>query len=280
MNKEDLKRKAIELYNADNSYGEIATQLGIGKTTVYNWINSVPEQEIDKNVPEPITTVPNAFPNEMNDLIEHKEELQNEFGSDKDINALVELKKAEYEHEQEMERLDMERREQLHQQKMEVESKKSEQLGIQLDEVISKMEHERQKSEQQSSTIKSLEQNNSLLSLQLDDIKSQNQITKFDEELATDFSQQVNNYLDLEGNEITLEEVKNALEEVEETIEQFKQWVKNANGKKSDYPELSTLKKIRNSLSGMINQFEDLEEDELVFDFDSDFERDLKEQMP
>ncbi len=277
MEKEKLKEKAIQLAGQNLSYGKIAEQLGVGKTTVYNWINSVPGTESEKNVLGSGTTVPNAFENDLNDLKGLKEELQNEFGSDKDINALVEIKKAEFEHEYKMEQLEMERKTLLHQQKMEAESLKSEQLAIQLDETKLKIEHELQKTEQQDSTINKLEQNNSLLSLQLDDIKTQNQIMELDEELTTGFSQQVNNYLGLEGNEITLEEVDNTLEEVEETIAQFKQWVKNANGKKHDYPELAMLKKIRNSLSEMADEFEDSGEDELVFDISSDFKNELKE---
>ena len=83
MNKEDLKRKAIELHNAGRSYGEIATQLEVGKTTVYNWIVTG-ETGVEKNVPITETTVPNTFKNEMNELSEHKEALQNEYGGAND----------------------------------------------------------------------------------------------------------------------------------------------------------------------------------------------------
>lgn len=37
----NIKIKAFELYNSGKSYGEIAKQLGIGKTTAYDYIKEV-----------------------------------------------------------------------------------------------------------------------------------------------------------------------------------------------------------------------------------------------
>lgn len=271
MNKEDLKRKAIELYNADESYGEIATQLGIGKTTVYNWING-DSQVIEKNVP-------NAFKNEMNELTEYKEELQNEFEIENDVKSLVFLKKAEMEHQLQMEKIELEREKMQHGQKMETESIKSERLSLQLEEMKINMENEQQNSERLNSNMKEIKRNNELLSTQLENIATKNQIMGMDEDLQTDYNNQIINYLEFEGNEITLEEVENSLIEVKEIIKQIKHWVKETNGKKSDYPELFTLKQMKNSLTEMINEFEDLGEDELVFTFNSEFEKELKEQF-
>jgi transposase len=271
MNKKDLKRKAIELYNADNSYGEIATQLGIGKTTVYNWING-DSQVVEKNVP-------NAFKNEMNELTEYKEELQNEFENENDIRSLVILKKAEMEHQLQMERIELEREQMQYKQKMDTESLKTNRLTSELEEWRTNMENEQQNSERLISSMQEIKQNNELLSIQLKNISSKNQKTELDDDLQTDYNNQINNYLEIEGNEITLEVVENNLTEVEETLKQIKHWVKEINGKKSDYPELFTLKQMKNSLIEMINEFEDLGEDELVFTFNSEFEKELKEQF-
>ncbi len=283
MNKEDLKRKAIELHSAGNSYGKIAEQLRVGKTTVYNWITSVLELEIKKtfpnaenHVPNIETTSPNLFENEINDLNEIKQELENEFGTDKDINTLVELRKAELEHKHKMERLEMERQTLLHNQKMETESIKTDRLTSELEEMRTNMENAHQKSERLDSTINQMKRNNEILSLQLEDLSSQNQIIELDEGLLSAFNSQIGNYLDLEGNEITITKVKSLLEEVEKTIKHFKKWVKKINGNKTDYPELTTLKKLSSSLFDMSNQFEHLGEDELIFEFNSDFEKELK----
>ena len=36
--KDKRKAKALELYQSDHSYNEIAEKIGVGRTTVYNWL--------------------------------------------------------------------------------------------------------------------------------------------------------------------------------------------------------------------------------------------------
>jgi len=93
MKKNELKAEALNLSNQGMSYGKIAEQLGVGKTTVYSWIvnSDIPIQNIQKTK----KVVPNEILNEQNELEDLKKELQYDFGTDKDISALVELRKAE-----------------------------------------------------------------------------------------------------------------------------------------------------------------------------------------
>ena len=284
MNKLELKEKAIQLSSQGLSFGKIAEQLEVGKTTVYNWITSVPEREIEKNVPVFAAEVPNSetsspimFENEMNDLNQMKHELENEFGTENNINTLVELRKVELEHDHKMERLEMERRTLLHKQKMEAETIKANRLNSELEEMRMNMENANQKSERLESTISEMKHSSDLFSLQLENVVAKNQKKELDEDLLSAYENHITNFLDLEGNDIQLEHVNNNLKEVGETMRQFKKWIKNTDGKKSNYPELITLQKIRSHLSDMINQFEDLGEDVLDFTFDSKFEMELKE---
>ena len=44
MDKTILKQKALELFRAGHSYGEIEKQIGIPKSTVYRWIKEYEEE--------------------------------------------------------------------------------------------------------------------------------------------------------------------------------------------------------------------------------------------
>lgn len=284
MTKGNLISKAIELHSNGKSYGEIATLLKVGKTTVYNWITSVPRTKVEMNVPNTETRVSKAkpsvsysFENEMNDLNQIKHELENEYGTENNINPLVQLRKAELEHDHKMERLEIERQTLLHKQKMEAESIKANRLALQLEEMRTDMENANQRSERLDSSLNNLKQNNEILSMQVDELSIQNQKKDLDNDLQDAYETTITDYLDLEGDEITPEEVDIILKEAEEYIKQFKKWVKNTNGKKLEYPELKTLKKIRNKLLEMINEFEEKGEDELIFTFDLDFVKELKQ---
>ena len=275
---DDLKRQALELSSQGLSYGKIAEHLGIGKTTVYTWIVNSPGNDTrTKNVPKPKSTVPNELQNEKNEIDEFKESLQNDFGTDNDIQSLVYLRKAEMEHEINLERIELEREKLQHEQKMELESKKSEHLALQLDEIKMEREEERQESEQLSSTLNELKQENEELYNHFDNGTSETEIIELDEDLQQEYSDQVSSYLGIDGEEVDVDEIEQILSDTESIIHSTKKWCKKENQKKSDHPELSTLKQIRNSLIEKINEFEETFRSILVFDLDSEFDNELKE---
>lgn len=243
---EELKRTALELSNQGLSYGKIAQKLGIGKTTVHTWVSNSPEKEFGtRNVLKTKSTVPNELENEKNEIIEFKESLQDNFGTDKEIRSLVDLRKAEMEHEINLERIELEREKILHEQKMELESKKSEHLALQLDEIKMEREKERQESEQLGSALNELKQENEELYKHFDNGTSEAEILELDEDLKEEYSDQVSRYLGIDGEDVDVDEIEQILSDTESIIHSIKKWCKKENQKKSDHPELSTLKQIK-----------------------------------
>jgi len=274
MLKQDLKEKAIQLSDNGISYGKIAEQLGVGKTTVYNWINSTTEINEEKTVPERQTNVPNSFKNDLNELGDYKEELQNEYEIENDVSSLVALKKAEMDHELKMERIELERERMLFEQKQVAELKKTEQLALQLEKAKVELEQERKKMERVNIAINQMEQKNKVQFNKIDVNSSKKK--ELDDNLQTVYTNQIKSYLELEGREVTIEKIDFVLGEVKLALKNIKHWIKETRGKITDYPEFSTLKQIKDSLIEMVYEFDDSGEDILVFDFDSEFELKLK----
>ncbi len=90
-------------------------------------------------------------------------------------------------------------------------------------------------------------------------------------------SDQVSRYLGIDGEEVDVDEIEQILSDTESIIHSIKKWCKGENQKKSDHPELSTLKQIRNSLIEKVNEFEGTFRSILVFDLDSEFDNEIKE---
>lgn len=244
MKKEQLKEKAIQLYEQGLSLGKIAQQLGVGKTTVHTWINNQNGERTEKNVPD-------VLENEMSEINKFKNELQNEFGAENDVQLLVALKKAQMEHVLQMERLELERERMLGEQKL--------------------------KSEQLIKKVEKLEKDNRLLSSRFDNSNTEKSIKELDKGLSIIFKRQIDNFLDLEDIEITLQNVENVLEEVELLIRRLKKWIRANNQTKSDYIEFTFLKKIRTELLDMAKAFDKSGEEELIFSLDPAFKRELEE---
>lgn len=276
MKKEELKEQAIQLSEEGLSLGKIAQQLGIGKTTVHTWINERNGERTEKNVPD-------LFGNEIKEIEAFKEGLQDEFGTENDVQLLVALKKAELEHSLQMEKIDLERErmqnERILRQKS-MQPGKTEQLAAELEQLKAEMEQERQKSERLTAIIEKLEQNNRLLSSRFNNIESENkEITKTgpDKKLVQCFLEQLDNYLGLDEMPITLNNVEEVLEGVEKTIRRFKKWIKNHHQKKSGHIELDILKKIQGSLNEMAEEFDESGEEELIFSLEPEFKKELEE---
>ena len=217
----------------------------------------------------------------MNEIKEFKDDLKNEFGAENNVQLLVAFKKAEMEHALQMEKIELERERMQNDQVLKqksIQSGKTEQLAMQLDNLKSKIEQEQQKSEQLIAIIEKLDKNNSLLSARFESINSENNSLELNEKLSTLISEQIDSYLELDEIPITLDDANEVLEDVEQTIKKFKKWIKNNNQKKSDYVEVDILKKIRDSLYEMANEFEESEEEEITFSINPKFKKELKER--
>ena len=277
MKKNELKTEALKLFNKGLSYGKIAEQLGVGKTTVYNWIvnSDIPTQ----NVLQTKKFVPNEILNEQNELEDIKKELQYDFGTDKDIEALVELRKAELEYQLKMETIEFEREKLLQAQKNESNSKKEELLLKKINEINSKLEAASQKSERIQSEMAKIKNENEALHSLIQKKATGNMKIDLDTGLQNDCSNNIREYLALEDEKIILQDVETVLENNEVLINAVAKWCKANKQKKSNYPALSSLKEIRKSLKEMIEDFDEDEDVELEFDFNSDFIAELKDLL-
>ncbi len=275
MKKNELKTEALKLFNKGLSYGKIAEQLGVGKTTVYYWVvnSDIPTQNGQKTK----KVVPNEIMNEQNELEDIKKELQYDFGTDKDIEALVELRKAELEYQLKMETIEFEREKLLQAQKNESNSKKEELLLKKINEINSKLEAASQKSERIQSEMAKIKNENEELTKFFQKKAAGNVKIELNTGLQNDCSDNIREYLALEDEKIILRDVETVLENNETLINAVAKWCKANNKKKSNYPELSFLKEIKKSLKEMTEDFEDDEDVELEFDFNSDFTKKLKD---
>jgi transposase len=280
MKKNELKTAAFSLYNQGMSYGKIAEQLGISKTTAYSWIlNGDTQDKNVMNVPKTKKGVPNEIQNEQNEFEDIKKELKEDYGTDKDISALVDLRKAEMEHSLKMENLELEREKLLNTKEIEKNSEKEELLLSKLNEINSKLESEAQKSEQLQAALEKIKNENIELHKLFQKKDSHTEKIQLDASLKDDCSDNIREYLALEDNNIILQDVETVFENNEAIIKTITKWCKVNKQKKSHFPELSALKEIKKSLIEMTKDFDEDEDIELVFDFNPNFREELTDLL-
>jgi transposase len=270
MEKSKLKKEVLSLYRQGMSYGKIAEKLGIGKTTVYSWIvnSSNPKENVRNTIQNENRNVPNEFE-------ELKEELREDYGTDKEIAALVELRKAEMEHTERMEKIELEREKLLQNKKMEEKAEREKLLLSQIEEIKSKLESEQQKSERLQAELSKFKNENSKLRLLIQTQSAETKKKELPASLKNICSENIRSYHDLENEKIFLEDVSTALENTKSGITTISNWIKSNKQKKSDFPELSILKEIKKSLEEMVAEFDEDEDIRLVFDFNPDFKEKL-----
>jgi len=178
-----------------------------------------------------------------------------------------------------METIEFEREKLLQAQKNENNSKKEELLLSQLDEINSKLEAASQKSERIQSEMTKIKNENEALHSLIQKKATGNMKIDLDTDLQNDCSDNIREYLALEDEKIILQDVETVLENNEVLINAVAKWCKANKQKKSNYPELSSLKEIRKSLKEMIEDFADDEDVELEFGFNSDFTAELKDLL-
>jgi hypothetical protein len=238
-------------------------------------LNDFPDVPNDSNAEN---TNVNDYLEEKNELGMIKDELLEEFGTDKDIPSLVELRKAEMNHDLEMERLDLERSQLTHEQRLNEKQLNAERLKERLNETETKLEKERQEKERLGSVAQELKEEKEHLQNVVEELTEEKEVIELDDDLKDEFLECINDYLELEDDEITCEIVEDVLENTKSINKKITKWCKKQNLDKSDYPEIETLKNIKESLVEMLDEFEIQNEDELIFEFDSEFDEQLKEK--
>lgn len=139
MEKIELKQKALELHQAGYSYGEIAKQLNVPKSTVYRWIN---DPQTDYETPEMLTGTENET---------DSTDFDTNFGTNKpdyrgdrlirnEYSSKIEIKKVELDHEFKMEELEFRKQQYFDKQKLEQKSEEVEKLKEKINEVIEEVD--------------------------------------------------------------------------------------------------------------------------------------------
>lgn len=148
MEKSNQKQKALELFRAGHSYGEIAKQIGEAKSTVYRWIKEEEENYGTSRTPSGTGFGTDKERNETGfETSLHKEihtgtlvpQNLNEFTLDSNKLAQVEMRKSELKHEFRMAELDFRQKQYMDERKLEQSEKDTEQLQSKLETIVTEL---------------------------------------------------------------------------------------------------------------------------------------------
>lgn len=284
MDSTKLKSRALELKKQGLSYQQIADQLQVGKTTVYNWLVVAPK--------DPLPDTTSVFSNEKEDLASLKQELAElrsslsaEESAMIDTGQLVELRKLEMEHEYQMEELDNKRKDASYEAEIEG-------LNNQIKELKAEKEHSQTCIYEQTERIDELQhrleptlERNAELEEKVSAMNNQyaDHTDEATDDIPNPFLPYLVNlteeYLRLDGEECRQETIDSISTRLDEIVSEIESWAL-ANHYDFASDELSVIiDSLTKDIHESLETFEKEEANELVLNFDEEWKREMEEWL-
>ncbi|MEE4259904.1 MAG: helix-turn-helix domain-containing protein [Bacteroidales bacterium] len=280
----NLKQKALELKQQGLSYQQIADELGVGKTTVYNWI----VYANDNNENDPVSDLPD----EKESILELKKEiaeLRNKItqgiNTKSDMSDEVELRKLELEHEFRMEELENNRREELLKREIAELEQQNEQVQKGSERSLQLVEGLTELNEQFKSNLSDLHERLSGLEEEVSVLEnppvpnSELEVHSLKKSFVKRLSILLIDYLELDGEDCTLELIESINEKLVELKSEVEEWAESNDFDLDDEDVMDILENFIEDVKDALLSLEDIDEDDRVLEIDDDWKQEMEDWL-
>jgi len=285
MSNKDLKAKALELKKQGLSYQQIADELGVGKTTVYNWI--LYAQDNSENNSDSVFSPDQEKLDELKrELAELRIEISEGANNGEDVSHLLEFRRLEMEHEYRMEELESNRRDNLFQQEIKVLKRQNEQQQHNYERSLNEVQKLSDLNSEMKSNLERLQKHNSELEdevFMLEDSTTEHsedsEDVSFPQSFVESLKELLEEYLEFDGADCTLESIELINDQVHELRSEIEGWVKTNDFNIDGEGAMVILEKFNDDVEEALASFENEDADELTLVFDEDWKEEVEEWL-
>jgi len=282
MSNKDLKAKALELKKQGLSYQQIADELGVGKTTVYNWI--LYAQDNSENNSDSVFSPDQEKLDELKrELAELRIEISEGANNGEDVSHLLEFRRLEMEHEYRMEELESNRRDNLFQQEIKVLKRQNEQQQHNYERSLNEVQKLSDLNSEMKSNLERLQKHNSELEdevFMLEDSTTEHsedsEDVSFPQSFVESLKELLEEYLEFDGADCTLESIELINDQVHELRSEIEGWVKTNDFNIDGEGAMVILEKFNDDVEEALASFENEDADELTLVFDEDWKEEVE----